>query len=161
MRILTVVLTACALCGFLAASAAACSIIQPSVAGCVAPCEPLPEPDPVLDDFNASDLAITGRVTKIRFLGPPPSAVKPATGEGPYEATIRISRVYKGKTGPALRIRSTTDQGLCGLKLRVGQRLGLLLHGTRSPWSIGGSSRIPWTELERVSGGRSHRPGTR
>lgn len=139
----------------LAVSAAVAATVALNAAPAAA-CSPKPDPD--FDPFAEADIAITGQVTKVR----------PRPGEDglqasmAYEATIRVSRVYKGKTGPALRVRSTTQPGLCGFgKLRVGQRLGLLLHGKRSPFSISSFDGISKSELEESTGGRSHRPGRR
>ncbi len=115
--------------------------------------------DPDYDPFAEADIAITGQVTKVR---PRPGDDEPHQTAMSYEATIRVSRVYKGETGPALRVRSTTEQGTCGFgKLRVGQRLGLLLDGKRSPFSIAYGDEISKSELEESTGGRSHRPGRR
>lgn len=94
-------------------------------------------------------LAFTGRVTKVRRLASDSSNTR-------YEATIRVSRIYKGMTGPAVRVYGNTSGSLCGAgMLRAGQRLGLLLH---EPWEIDSFSRILYVDLERVTHGRSYRP---
>lgn len=126
-------------------SAAACSLAGP--------------PSSDLELFNAADIAITGRVTRVRYLDrEPPSGYRLTSRR--YEATIRISRVYKGKTGPALRVTSTTSGAECGFgPLYVGQRLGFLLNGKRFPFAVSLGDRIRYAALERVTGGHSHRPG--
>jgi len=140
----------------LAVSVAAAATVAVSAAPAAA-CSP--NPDPNFDPFAAADVAITGQVTKVR---PRAGDDEPRQTGLSYEATIRVSRVYKGKTGPALRVRSTTQPGLCGFgELRVGQRLGLLLHGKRSPFSISSFDEISKSELEESTGRRSHRPGRR
>lgn len=77
-----------------------------------------------------------------------------------FEAKVRISRVFKGTTGPALRIRGHTDGASCGIgQLRLGQRLGLLLDRPSRPYRVHLGSRISLADLRRATRGRSHRPG--
>lgn len=122
-----------------AAPAGACSYALP------------PGYDPVRDPFEASDIAVTGRVTRV---------VRRSPESTRFEATIRISRVYKGKTGPALRIRGGTEESSCGFgDIEQGQRIALLLHGRRTPFAVDLRSATSYRDLEKASGGRSHRPG--
>lgn len=132
------------------AGASACSVAEST------------SPDPDRERFDASRIAITARVTAVRPLDPAPAPGEPPVADRRYEATLRVSRVYKGKTGPALRVRSREDGGLCGFgTLRVGQRLGLLLRGPGSPFAIDILSGISSRDLERITRGHAWRPGTR
>jgi hypothetical protein len=145
---------------FGASPALGCSIAYPTVE--VDPNDPDP-PDPLLvrarQDLAASTLAITGRVTRVRYLD---AGGEITSGGRRYEATIRVSRVYKGATGPTTRVRGSTETSSCGFgKLNPGQRLGLLLRGKGPPWSIDITSQIASRMLERATGGRSHPPRRR
>ena len=141
---------------FAAAPAAACSVLQPPPPDPSAP--PPGKYDLVRESIADSTLAITGRVTEVRF--DEPLILDPFVFEQSYQARIRVSRIYKGMTGQVVLVRGDTGgPGTCGYgKLRAGQRLGLLLYGKRSPWEIDITSPISYLTLERATGGRSHRP---
>ena len=128
-----------------AAPAEACSYVFP------------PNYDPIRDPFNAADIAITGRVTGVKRPQTDPGQPMPTT----FVATIRISRVYKGETGPALRISGNTEGSLCGFgAVKRGERIAVLLHGRRTPFAVTGLDRTTYRDLEKVTHGRSHRPGS-
>ena len=136
---------------FAASPASACSIpTPPAIVG-----EPSGKNDLIRDDIARSTVAITGRVTKVRWLG-----TQHNRPDRSYEATIRVSRIYKGMTGRTVRVRGHTDDGYCGFgMLLAGQRLGLLLHNRdASGWGIAAGARILYVDLERATGGRSYRP---
>jgi len=99
------------------------------------------------------DLAIYGQVVSIRALSEAPGSS--------FEAKIRIQRVYRGKTGSALRVRYTTDEGLCGITLTDGRRIGLLLDRPGPPFRIGLGSTVTRAFLDRATDGRYHRPNRR
>jgi hypothetical protein len=115
-----------------------------------------PDYDPIRDPFDAADIAITGRVTRVKRPHSDPGQFTATT----FVATIRISRVYKGKTGPALRIRGNDDEGLCGFgTVKRGEHVAVLLHGRRTPFAVTLFDRTTYRDLEKVTHGRSHRPG--
>jgi len=138
------ILAVCAFTAVAAAPAEACSVVFP------------PNYDPVRDPFNKADIAITGRVTRVERPSSQPGQPTPTT----FVATVRISRVYKGKTGPALRISGNTEGSLCGFgAVKRGERIAVLLHGRRTPFAVTGLDRTTYRDLEKVTHGRSHRPG--
>jgi len=127
-----------------AAPAEACSYVFP------------PNYDPIRDPFDAADIAITGRVTRVKRPHSDPGQPMLTT----FVATIRISRVYKGKTGPALRISGNNEGSLCGFgTVKRGERIAVLLHGRRTPFAVTGLDGTTYRDLEKVTHGRSHRPG--
>ena len=128
-----------------AAPAGACTVAVP------------PGYDPVRDPYARADIAVTGKVTRVERT----RRGRDTLGDR-FVATIRISRVYKGRTGPALRIRGHEDEGACGFgRIRQGERIALLLRGRRTPIPVGLGDRTSYRDLETASGGRSHRPGRR
>jgi hypothetical protein len=138
-RLVLAVLSLLALMALGTASASACSLLYVSPKARV----------------RSADLAIFGHVAWVHPRGRLPGRV----GER-FEAKIRISRVYKGRTGPALRIRGDTDEAACGAsKLRAGQRVSLLLYRPGPPYSISLGSLSSIAELSQATGGRFHRPG--
>ena len=144
---------------FGASPAAACSIATSPVIAPGPGEAPPAKYDEARQDIAESALTITGRVTKVRYLEYTKNGSFYGPHNRPYEATLRVSRIYKGMTGPTARVRGATSGATCGFgKLTVGQRLGLLLHGKRSPWGISITSRISYILLERATGGRSYRP---
>lgn len=128
-RLVTLTLIAGAL--LTAAPAGACSIAY----------------EPPKEQVAAADRAVYGQVEWVR------------PGEGNrYVAKLRLTRIYKGRATRAVRIRSHTDTGLCGIELRVGQRLGLTLDRPGPPYSASSGSVISRAELDEATGGRWSRP---
>lgn len=121
-------------------SAQACSIVEKV---------PAPTEKEVVED---ADLAIYGRVVSIREL---------SGGQSNFEAKIRIKRVYRGKTGSALRVRYTTEEAACGTMLTAGTNVGLLLYRPGPPYQIGAGSTVSRQFLDRATDGRFHRPNRR
>ena len=123
-------------------------------AGSAQACSISPEVPPPTEAevVERSDLAVYGRVVSIREL---------SEGNSTFEARIRIQRVYRGKTGSALRARYTTDEGACGTTLTDGERVGLLLNRPGPPFQIGVGSTVSRAFLDRATDGRYHRPNRR
>jgi hypothetical protein len=137
-RVIVIGGCAAALAGVTAAPAAACSVISP-----------LPTPT---EEFDFAHYALYGRVVSVR-----------AQDElsDRYVAKVRIARVYKGRMGSAVRVRYTTQEGACGLTLKVGQRIGLLLRRPGRPFSISMFNPISRAILDDITNGRWHRPHRR
>lgn len=89
--------------------------------------------------LRSADAAIYGVVSSVRVLESPPVSGPPMADFGQrFEATVRVSRVFKGMTGRAVRVRGDTSGATCGIgELRVRQRLGLLLNGPSRPYQDG------------------------
>jgi hypothetical protein len=74
-----------------------------------------------------------------------------SNGASRWEATVRRLRTFKGRPSPVFRVRSTTDEALCGLPtFEAGRRVGLLLAGPGPPFEIGAGSTISLADLRRA-----------
>jgi hypothetical protein len=122
-----------------AGSASACSVVAPFP-------ESEPPPPPSLKD---SDIAIFGKVIEIT----------PEEGGqlSDHQARVRVWRVYKGRVARTIRIRYTTDSGVCGTTFREGEVVALRLNRPQ-PYRVDAFSRESLRYLKDATGGRWHRP---
>ncbi len=107
---------------------------------------------------RSADVAVYGVVSSVRVLDPPAAPHAPIIGQR-FEARVRVTRVFRGRTGRVVHVRGDTNEASCGIgELRAGQRLGLLLERPSRPYRVGLSSRITLRELLRATRGKWRRP---
>lgn len=122
------------------AAASACS--------CVMPGKPRKE-------IRAADAAAYVKVVKRTVTG----------SSGPYRPgkdvryRLRVVRDYKRNLPKRITIASETDPGLCGLDLRRGQRVGLLLDRSEGGYGASICSVRSRKHLEEGARGKRAKPG--
>ena len=108
--------------------------------------------------LRSADVAIYGVVLSVRVPEAPAAAGPQRVGQR-FEAKVRVTRVFKGRTSRVVRVRGNTDEASCGIgELRVGERLGLLLDRPSRPFRVGLSSRITLKELLSATRGKWRKP---
>lgn len=148
-RSLLVALLAAAAAGAVAgaAGASACSVVR------------VPTTSPHERPGITSAAAVYGAVITVRLLGNA-SAGEPQPPDQRFEAKVRVSRVYKGRVGRVIRVRSYISGSLCGTgQYRVGQHVALFLSRPGPPFTISSLAVTSLHTLNRATGGRYHRPG--
>src|SRR5688572_12475064 len=89
--------------------------------------------------LRAADHAFTGRIVKIR------------RGDIRSVFTFKVRRVLKGDFGRRVRVRTMTEESLCGLSGEVGDRAGLILDRRRGRWEGHLCAQFGARELERAA----------
>lgn len=135
--------------------ASACSVPSPP---------PLPPGSPPVSPLKGWDVGVYGVVSSVRYLpDTDPLTGKPSTRNRDYEATVRVTRVFKGAVRQTVRIRGNTAESDCGFgKVTPGQRLALRLDKPPRPYYyVGVRSGISLDDLLEATAGRWHRPPKR
>ena len=68
----------------------------------------------------------------------------------PAFATFRVERAVKGTLPRELVVRTVRSTATCGLDVRVGQRVGLLLEQRGREWTSGLCAQFPPAALKRL-----------
>ncbi len=136
-------------CGLCAPSAAAACSLPPQVG-------PPPPPSALIED---ADVAVYGVVASFHLL---PSTARPGEPVSPdrrFEATVRVTRVFKGWAGRTVRLAGHTNGASCGFGVvRPRQRVALLLSRPSHPYAVSLQSRASLAGLLAATAGRWHRP---
>jgi hypothetical protein len=94
---------------------------------------------------HSANLAVWVEVLRVHQIDAPPNRAPR------WEATVRRLKTFKGHASRVFRVRSTTDEALCGLPMfEVGRRVGLLLAAPGPPFWIGAASTISLADLRRA-----------
>ena len=128
--------------------ATACSIAVPPGS---------PPPSALIKDY---DVAVYGVVASFRILPSATPPGQPAPFDERFVATIRVTRVFKGRTGRTIRIAGSTVGAICGYgTVAPRQRVALRLDRPANPYGVSIMSRVTLRGLLAATGGRWHRPG--
>ena len=103
--------------------------------------------EPVAAGLERSDGALVGTVLDWDVDDPAGPSV--STGDPAY-ATVRVERAVKGTLPRELAVRTVRSTATCGLDVRVGQRVGLLLERRGREWTSGLCAQFEPGELERL-----------
>lgn len=128
--------------------AAACSLAPPP--------NPPPPPSALIKDY---DVAVYGVVASFRVLPSTAAPGEPVSANQPFVATVRVTRVFKGRAGRTIRIAGTTSGATCGYgTVAPRQRVALRLDKPSNPYGVSILSRVTLKDLLAATGGRWHRP---
>ena len=137
----------------------ALGLCVPSLAGaCTLPAPPDPPPPPsaLIKDY---DVAVYGVVASFRILPSTALPGEPVSADQRFEATVRVTRVFKGWARRTIRIAGSTSGATCGYGvLAPRQRVALRLDKPSHPYGVSITSRVTLKDLLAATGGRWHRP---
>jgi hypothetical protein len=109
---------------------AAAVVVAGGVAENALACTCLPWGNPRVEVARA-DGAFVGVYLRRRPLRPPGAVVSSADT---YVYVFRVTRRVKGRIGSTVEVRSPRDGASCGLEVRRGQRVALLLDRRKGAW---------------------------